>query len=163
MAAFSGGSRRRGTITYCNDEFCSISGYSREELLNSPHRMVRHPDMPAAVFAVMWSHLKAGKSWMGVVKNRCKNGDYYWVSAYVTPILEKGHPVGFESVRVKPTPAQIARAQALYDRIRQGKSPVALRRRIMSFSKRMMVPVLATGTSVALIQYSPSLLVAQVA
>ena len=152
----------KGTITYCNDEFCSISGYSREELLNSPHRMVRHPDMPAAVFAVMWSHLKAGKSWMGVVKNRCKNGDYYWVSAYVTPILEKGHPVGFESVRVKPTPEQIARAQALYDRIRLGKSPVALRRRIMSFSKRMMVPVLATGTSVALIQYSPSLLVAQV-
>ena len=148
----------KGTITYCNDEFCSISGYSREELLDSPHRMVRHPDMPAEVFAVMWSHLKAGKSWMGVVKNRCKNGDYYWVSAYVTPILENGHEVGFESVRVKPTTKQIARAQALYERIRLGKSPVALRRRIMSFSKRMLVPVLATGTSVALIEYSPSFL-----
>lgn len=147
----------KGTITYCNDEFCSISGYSREELLDSPHRMVRHPDMPADVFALMWSHLKAGKSWMGVVKNRCKNGDYYWVSAYVTPILENGRTVGFESVRVKPTPKQIARAQALYERIRQGKSPVALRRRALSFAKRMMVPVVATGASVASIQYFPSL------
>lgn len=79
-----------GKITYCNKEFIKISGYSEAELLGSPHNLVRHPDMPAAIFGVMWGYLKAGKSWMGVVKNRCKNGDFYWVSAYVTPILEDG-------------------------------------------------------------------------
>ena len=100
----------RGKIIYCNDEFANISGYSRDELVGSPHNKVRHPDMPAVVFAVMWSYLKAGKSWMGIVKNRCKNGDYYWVSAYVTPILEDGQITGYESVRVKPTPQQIERA-----------------------------------------------------
>jgi aerotaxis receptor len=62
-----------GKITYCNDEFTRISGYSRDELLGSPHNLVRHPDMPPAVFGLMWSYLKAGKSWMGIVKNRCKN------------------------------------------------------------------------------------------
>ena len=74
-----------GNISYVNDEFMRISGYSREELLGSPHNLVRHPDMPPAVFGLMWGYLKAGKSWMGIIKNRCKNGDFYWVSAYVTP------------------------------------------------------------------------------
>lgn len=146
-----------GTITYCNDEFCAISGYSREELIDSPHRMVRHPDMPSEVFAVMWKYLKAGKSWMGVVKNKCKNGDYYWVSAYVTPILEQGRTVGYESVRVKPTAEQITRAQALYNRIRNKKNAVSNRRRCLEFSKRMLVPFLGAGASIAFIQYLPSL------
>ena len=70
-----------GKITYCNKEFIRISGYSEAELMGSPHNLVRHPDMPAAVFAVMWSYLKAGKSWMGVVKNRCKNGDFYCLNS----------------------------------------------------------------------------------
>ena len=68
-----------GTITYCNDAFVSISGFERNQLLGAPHNIVRHPDMPEAVFAHMWSHLKVGKAWMGIVKNRCKNGDFYWV------------------------------------------------------------------------------------
>ena len=74
----------RGIITYCNDEFAEISGFTREELVGSPHNLVRHPDMPPAVFAHMWDYLKSGRSWMGIVKNRCKNGDHYWVSAYVS-------------------------------------------------------------------------------
>ena len=69
----------QGKITYCNDEFVAVSGFSRAELIGSAHNMVRHPDMPEAVFAHMWSYLKAGKSWMGIVKNRCKSGDFYWV------------------------------------------------------------------------------------
>lgn len=77
-------------ITYCNPEFAAISGYSEAELIGSPHNLVRHPDMPEAVFELMWRYLKAGKSWMGIVKNRCRNGDFYWVNAYVTPILEGG-------------------------------------------------------------------------
>lgn len=109
-----------GTITYCNDAFVSISGFDRDELLGAPHNIVRHPDMPPAVFAHMWSHLKAGKAWMGIVKNRCKNGDFYWVNAYVTPITENGRVTGYESVRVKPESEHIRRATDLYARMRSG-------------------------------------------
>ncbi len=104
----------RGVITYCNDEFAAVSGYSREELLGSHHNLVRHPDMPKAVFGHMWRHLKDGRPWMGIVKNRCKNGDFYWVCAYVTPIHQEGVLVGYESVRIRPEPDQVRRASALY-------------------------------------------------
>lgn len=109
----------RGVITYCNDAFIAISGFDRDELLGSPHNIVRHPDMPEAVFVHMWSYLKAGKAWMGIVKNRCKRGDFYWVNAYVTPIFDSGRIVGYESVRVKPDEAQVRRASQLYARIRE--------------------------------------------
>ena len=117
-----------GNLTYCNDELVAISGFSREELIGSPHNIVRHPDMPEAVFAHMWSYLKDGKSWMGIVKNRCQNGDHYWVSAYVTPILEGATVVGYESVRVKPQRADIERASAMYERMRAGKRSWGLKR-----------------------------------
>jgi aerotaxis receptor len=114
----------RGVITYCNDAFVEISGFSREELVKAPHNTVRHPDVPAAVFEHMWNTLKQGQPWMGIVKNRCKNGDHYWVNAYVTPVFENRQAVGFESVRIKPTPEQIRRAEALYQRLNNGKSAV---------------------------------------
>ncbi|MBA4501782.1 methyl-accepting chemotaxis protein [Marinobacterium marinum] len=111
-----------GTITHCNDIFVEISGYSREELVGQPHNLVRHPDMPSAAFQVMWEHLKAGKPWMGLVKNRCKNGDFYWVNAYVTPITENGKTIGYESVRVCPSREDVARAEHVYRDINRGKS-----------------------------------------
>ncbi|MCY1404166.1 Aerotaxis receptor [compost metagenome] len=111
-------------ITYCNDAFVAISGFTREELLGQPHNIVRHPDMPPPVFAHMWETLKQGKPWMGLVKNRSKNGDFYWVSAYVTPVYEDGRMIGYESVRSLPSRDQVARAEALYARLRAGKSPV---------------------------------------
>ncbi|MBD2839117.1 methyl-accepting chemotaxis protein [Pseudomonas sp. JM0905a] len=111
-------------ITYCNDAFVAISGFTREELLGQPHNIVRHPDMPPPVFAHMWDTLKQGKPWMGLVKNRSKNGDFYWVSAYVTPVYEDGRMIGYESVRSLPSRDQVARADALYARLRAGKSPV---------------------------------------
>ncbi|PTS83932.1 chemotaxis protein [Pseudomonas sp. HMWF032] len=111
-------------ITYCNDAFVEISGFTREELLGQPHNLVRHPDMPPSVFAHMWETIKQGKPWMGMVKNRAKNGDFYWVSAYVTPIYENGRVVGYESVRSVPDDAQKRRADDLYKRLREGKSPV---------------------------------------
>ncbi len=110
----------QGTITYCNDEFATISGFDRETLLGSPHNIVRHPDMPGAVFAQMWHYLKAGKPWMGIVKNRCQNGDFYWVDAYVTPIFADGRISGYESVRVKPQAEQVRRASQLYAQMNKG-------------------------------------------
>ena len=114
----------KGVITYCNDAFVEISGFSREELIRAPHNLVRHPDVPSAVFAHMWGTLKQGLPWMGIVKNRCKTGDHYWVNAYVTPVFDGNQVIGYESVRVKPTAEQIRRAEALYQRINQGKSAV---------------------------------------
>ncbi len=114
----------KGIITYCNEAFVEISGYSREELIRSPHNLVRHPDVPPAVFGHMWSTLKQGRPWMGIVKNRCKSGDHYWVNAYVTPIFEGSQIVGYESVRIKPTAEQVRRAEALYKRLNAGKAAI---------------------------------------
>jgi len=114
----------KGQITYCNDAFVEISGFNHGELIRAPHNLVRHPDVPAAVFQHMWDTLKTGRPWMGIVKNRCKNGDHYWVNAYVTPMTENNQVVGYESVRVKPTAEQVRRAEALYQRINTGKSAI---------------------------------------
>ncbi|MEE1924474.1 PAS domain-containing methyl-accepting chemotaxis protein [Pseudomonas sp. 148P] len=133
----------QGNLTYCNEEFASISGYSREELIGSPHNIVRHPDMPEAVFKQMWSYLRSGRSWMGVVKNRCKNGDFYWVSAYVTPIMEDGRLTGYESVRVNPTRKQIERAELLYARLLIGKPAIPLLRKFMVVLCRYVVSIIA--------------------
>ncbi|MGE8410550.1 MAG: PAS domain-containing methyl-accepting chemotaxis protein [Pseudomonas sp.] len=109
-------------ITYANDEFIKISGFSREELIGSAHHIVRHPDMPSAAFEHMWATLKKGRSWMGLVKNRCKNGDHYWVSAFVSPITSHGETVEYQSVRTKPTRAQVEAAERRYAQIRSGTS-----------------------------------------
>ncbi|WP_445938576.1 methyl-accepting chemotaxis protein [Pseudomonas sp.] len=114
----------KGQISYCNDAFVEISGFTRDELIRAPHNLVRHPDVPAAVFQHMWDTLKKGRPWMGIVKNRCKSGDHYWVNAYVTPVTENNQVVGYESVRVKPTAEQLRRAEALYQRINSGKSAI---------------------------------------
>ncbi|GAA6131544.1 methyl-accepting chemotaxis protein [Halopseudomonas sabulinigri] len=114
----------KGIITYCNDAFVDVSGFERAELIGSPHNMVRHPDTPSAVFGHMWGDLKQGHAWMGIVKNRCKNGDHYWVNAFVTPIYEGGQIQGYESVRVKTTPGQVQRAEELYARLNKGKKAI---------------------------------------
>ena len=103
-----------GNIRHCNDAFIAISGFSKSELIGQPHNIVRHPDMPPLAYKIMWEHLKAGKPWMGLVKNRSKNGDYYWVDAYVTPVTEKGKVVGYESVRSCPSRTDVQRADKLY-------------------------------------------------
>jgi aerotaxis receptor len=116
-------SNLRGDIVFCNDTFCRISSFSREELLNEPHNILRHPQMPAAAFGMLWSTLKSGHAWMGIVKNRCKTGDHYWVDAYITPLRQDGQIYGYESVRTKADPAVIQRAERVYQRINQGKAP----------------------------------------
>nr|BFD41696.1 PAS domain-containing methyl-accepting chemotaxis protein [Pseudomonas sp. FFPRI_1] len=132
----------RGKITYCNDEFVAVSGFSRDELIGSPHNLVRHPDMPEAVFAHMWSYLKDGKSWMGIVKNRCNNGDHYWVNAYVTPIFSQGVIAGYESVRVKPEREQVERAGALYQRLRSNNLALPWRNRLGRVAGFALPPLL---------------------
>ena len=93
------------------------------ELIGSSHNIVRHPDMPPAAFADLWQNLKANKPWMGLVKNRCKNGDHYWVNAYVTPVFEGGQKIGYQSVRTKPQRDYVDNAERLYRDIRAGKAP----------------------------------------
>jgi PAS domain S-box-containing protein len=94
----------KGRIQYVNPYFLEISGFTEEELIGSPHNIVRHPDMPSEAFEDMWRVLKSGLPWTGMVKNRCKNGDYYWVVANVTPVVERGQVTGYMSVRSRPAP-----------------------------------------------------------
>jgi aerotaxis receptor len=109
-----------GNITYVNRDFIEISGFDESELIGAPQNIVRHPDMPPAAFADMWACLRAGKPWTGMVKNRCKNGDFYWVVANAAPIFESDAIVGFTSVQAKPSREQIRAADAAYRAIRSG-------------------------------------------
>jgi aerotaxis receptor len=118
-------SNLRGDIEFCNDTFCKISGFSREELINQPHNILRHPQMPTQAFGMLWSALKSGQPWMGIVKNRCKNGDHYWVDAYVTPLKSGGNIYGYESVRTKADIDVVNRAEKVYNRLNRGLPPVS--------------------------------------
>ena len=106
----------KGVITYCNEAFIEISGFSRDELIRAPHNLVRHPDVPPAVFSHMWTTLKQGKPWMGIVKNRCKSGDHYWVFAHITPTLnEHSQIVGYHSNRRSPDRAAVNKVRGVYE------------------------------------------------
>lgn len=144
----------KGVITHCNQDFIDISGYSESELIGAPHSILRHPDIPPAIFENMWKTIKRGKPWMGLVKNRCKNGDHYWVSAYVTPVMEDGKPKGFESVRVPATDDRKRRAMEVYQRLNQGKAPLAKSRRLAYIAKDLapvaMPGLIASGVVAAL-------------
>ncbi|MBI3479053.1 MAG: Tar ligand binding domain-containing protein [Nitrosomonadales bacterium] len=112
----------KGIITYINEDFLRISGFAESELIGTSHNIVRHPDMPPEAFADLWQSLKANRPWTGLVKTRCKNGDFYWVEANVTPIYENGQHVGYMSVRSKPARAQIDAASAAYALFRNGQA-----------------------------------------
>lgn len=106
-----------GRITHCNQAFVLASGYDYAELLGQPHDIVRHPDVPPEAFKDLWSTIGRGRPWSGIVKNRRKNGDHYWVCANVTPVMDGGKPKAYMSVRLKPTREQIAAAEALYAQV----------------------------------------------
>lgn len=107
----------KGKITYANDAFVAISGYSREELIGSNHNIVRHPDMPSAAFEDLWICLKQGKPWTALVKNRAKSGDYYWVEANVTPVFKNGIAQEYLSARYAPKREQIEQAEQFYKKL----------------------------------------------
>ena len=104
----------KGIITFANKDFIEISGFSEEELLGKNHNIIRHPDMPPAAFEIMWKTLKRGLPWQGMVKNRCKNGDHYWVNARIVPIKKGGEITGYMSVRSCPSREQVDEAAAAY-------------------------------------------------
>ncbi len=112
----------KGSITYINQYFMDISGFTEQELIGKNHNIVRHPEMPPAAFEDLWKHMQLGRPWVGMVKNRCKNGDYYWVEAHVTPMYENGNGIGYMSVRTKPSREQISEAEKLYRDINAGKA-----------------------------------------
>jgi len=112
----------RGVITYINDDFRRISGFTEAELLGQPQNIVRHPDMPVEAFADFWNTLKDGRPWTGLVKNRCKNGDFYWVEANATPIRENGQITGYMSVRGKASRTQIEATERIYQMFRDGRA-----------------------------------------
>ncbi len=124
----------KGVITECNQGFVDISGFTLDELVGNNHNVVRHPDMPPAAFQDLWDTLKAERPWIGMVKNRCKNGDYYWVQANITPIKENGHVTGYMSVRAKPSRQQIDEADSLYRDINAGKATLHAARRWQRFN-----------------------------
>lgn len=111
----------RGVVTYANDGFCRVAGYTQEELVGKNHNLVRHPDMPKEAFADMWSKLKSKQPWRGAVKNRCKDGRYYWVDAFVTPIYVGDKLSGFQSVRRVLSDTHRTKAEQAYVSINDGK------------------------------------------
>ncbi|NOR80129.1 MAG: PAS domain-containing protein [Methyloprofundus sp.] len=112
----------KGVLTYANNDFIRISGYSLSELIGKSHNILRHPDVPAEFFKDLWISLKEERPWTGIVKNRCKNGDYYWVLANITPFYENDKLVGYMSVRTKATHEQINSTEAVYQLFADGKA-----------------------------------------
>ncbi len=154
----------KGTTTYVNEDFCDVAEFPPDELLKKNHNVVRHPDMPPAAFHNLWETLKQGKPWMGIVKNRTKNGDHYWVDAYVSPIKENNSTVEYQSVRFVADRDAIARAEALYAQLQAGKTPPPLKR--ASLPLRFKLLLISAGCflpSVAVAYWSQSQLLAPAA
>lgn len=108
-----------GNVTYASPDFIEVSGYTRDELVGAPHNLIRHPDMPKAAFADLWKTLKAGNTWQGLVKNRRKNGDHYWVYATLAPLRDGERVVGYTSVRRKANHDAVALAERVYTELRE--------------------------------------------
>ncbi|WP_153111203.1 methyl-accepting chemotaxis protein [Propionivibrio limicola] len=123
----------KGITTYVNDTFVDVSGFLREELIGKNHNVVRHPDMPPEAFAWMWDTIKKGRPWRGTVKNRCKDGNHYWVDALVVPVLKNGAITGYMSVRTEPTRQMIGEADAFYKKLKDGQATLPK----ISFWKRV--------------------------
>ncbi len=143
----------KGVITYASDAFVEISGFSRDELIGKSHNLVRHPDMPPQAFASLWNTVKEGRPWRGIVKNRAKNGDHYWVDAFVVPVRHDGQTIGYMSVRTEPSRDQISGAEALYRQLNDSKKPLpgtsgGLTLRTKLSAVMIMLSVLLLGSGV---------------
>lgn len=135
----------KGALTSVNEDFIRMSGFTWEELDNKNHNIIRHPDVPPEAYAMLWTALKAGNPWMGMVKNRHKGGDHYWVDAFASPQFEDGKIIGYQSVRVKPEKAWVDRAEALYAKIMSKKSADDKRRSKLDEVKLTRFPINLAG------------------
>ncbi len=135
----------KGILTYANDTFIEMSGFERVELIGKNHNMVRHPDMPVQAFAWLWDTIKTGRPWRGLVKNRCKNGDFYWVEALVVPVQKDGQITGYMSVRTEPNREQVAGAVALYQKLKADQASLTKPSRWSLVSVRTKLNVLVIG------------------
>jgi PAS domain S-box-containing protein len=113
---------QNGIISYVNEDFLRISGYTRDELIGNSHNIIRHPEMPPELFPDLWDTVRAGRPWNAIVKNRCKNGDFYWVLTNVTPSMKNGQLASCMSVRTKPSGEQLEAADAAYRKLRADQS-----------------------------------------
>lgn len=111
----------KGIITYANRTFTEVCGFSEQELVGSNHNIVRHPDVPPAFFEDLWNTIQQGRPWTGIVKNRAKSGDHYWVVANAAPYYENGEITGYISVRTPANAEQIALAEQLYGQAERGE------------------------------------------
>lgn len=142
----------KGAITYVNPDFIKVSGFTEAELQGRNHNMVRHPDMPPAAFAELWRRARSGQSWMGLVKNRCKNGNHYWVDAFVTPIEKNGSVAEYQSIRKKPARACVERAEHIYPQLLAGKTGLRqLRSAKLGLTARLLLSLLIPGLTAALL------------
>lgn len=108
----------KGRITFANDDFCEVAGYTIDELIGKPHNIVRHPDMPRAAFKDLWDTIKSGKKWRGFVKNKAKDGRYYWVYATVFPFMNCDGQKGYISCRRKVSHMEKEKYEKLYKQMR---------------------------------------------
>lgn len=134
----------KGRILYANEVFCRVGLYEEHELVGQPHSIVRHPDMPRAVFHLLWQTIESGREIFAYVKNMAKNGDYYWVFAHVTPSYGKdGRIDGYHSNRRKPRPAAIAQVEQLYAQLLQEENRHADRKQGLAASVALLEQALA--------------------
>ena len=139
----------RGWITYANEVFCDISGYSEAEALGQPHSIIRHPDMPRCVFKLLWDTIEARQEIFAYVNNRAKTGDHYWVLAHVTPTFNgRREIVGYHSSRRSPRRSAVEAVIPLYDRLLHIERQAADRKAGLEASTAMLQDILRQqGTS----------------
>ena len=142
----------KGRILYCNPAFIEVSGFGKEELLGQPHNMIRHPDMPEEAFRDMWDTIGRGIPWSAPVKNRRKDGTYYWVMANVTPLMQGDHPTGYMSVRTEATREQIQSAGQLYAHMQSEKQSGRL---VHTLREGRLVKNTPVGRMLALLHLGP--------
>lgn len=135
-----------GIITYANRDFCRIAGYTLNELLGKPHNYIRHPNMPRAVFSMMWEMLNSQREFFGYVVNRCANGDHYWVFAQVVPDIapDTGETISFHSTRRWAAPHAFKRAMDVYQQLLDAESEERSPQAAVAAGRRRLSEILAS-------------------
>lgn len=111
-----------GNITYVNNDFTVITGYKLEDLIGKSHNIIRHPDMPKSIFKSLWHAIKRKKPWRGIIKNKTKDGKYYWVEAEVTPFIKDNRHIGYKSVRKRVSELLVNQIEEKYEKLRKDES-----------------------------------------